>query len=337
MDEQQHDLISLYWPDLTGNERRYVLECLESSWISSNGAFVPRFEDAFAKFVGVDHAIAVSNGTVALHLALHALDIGPGDEVIVPSFTYIASVNAIAQTGATPVLVNSCLDDWLMDSGEVEKKLTPRTKAIMAMHLFGEVCDMPTLGELARRNGLTIVEDAAEVVGCTLRGQHAGTFGTVGTFSFYGNKTITTGEGGMVVTNDACLTERMRLLKGQGQSLTRRYWHIERGFNYRMTNICAAIGLAQMERLPAIVSRKRAITAQYRDLLRNAPVVFQKRCPQVESGEWLVSVLLPEQINRDAVVQRMLNDGVETRPVFCCAHQMPNGMSIVWLRSCVPR
>jgi perosamine synthetase len=316
-------LIKLYQPDLTGNERKYVLECIDSSWISSNGVFVQRLEDEFAKIVGVDHAIAVSNGTVALHLALHALGIGPGDEVIVPSLTYIAPVNAIAQTGAKPVFVDSRLDDWLMDPDEIEKKLTPRTRAIMAVHLFGEICDMPTLGELAMRNGLTIIEDAAEVVGCTLRGQHAGTFGAVGTFSFYGNKTVTTGEGGMVVTNDASLAERLRLLKGQGQSPTRRYWHTERGFNYRMTNICAAIGLAQIERLPAILSRKRAIAAQYRDLLKNVPVVFQKRSPQVESGEWLVSVLLPEQVDRDEIMQRMLNDGVETRPVFCCAHQMP--------------
>jgi len=183
--------------------------------------------------------------------------------------------------------------------------------------------DMSTLGGLAKRNGLTIIEDAAEVVGCTLRGQHAGTFGTVGTFSFYGNKTITTGEGGMVVTNDASLAERMRLLKGQGQSTIRRYWHTERGFNYRMTNICAAIGLAQIERLPSILSRKRAIAAQYRDLLKNTPVVFQTRPPQVDSGEWLVSTLLPEQVDRDEVMRRMWDDGVETRPVFCCAHQMP--------------
>jgi perosamine synthetase len=321
MDEQH--LIRLYQPDLSGNERRYVLECLESSWISSNGAFVPRFEEEFAKYVGVDHAIAVSNGTVALHLALHALGIGPGDEVIVPSLTYVAPVNCIAQTGATPVFVDSRLDDWLMDPDEIEKKLTPRTKAIMPVHLFGEICDMPTLGELAKRHGLTIIEDAAEVVGCTLRGQHAGTFGAIGTFSFYGNKTITTGEGGMVVTNDASLAERMRRLKGQGQSPTRRYWHTERGFNYRMTNICAAIGLAQLERLPAILSRKRAIAAQYRDLLKNAPVVFQKRPPQVESGEWLVSALLPEQIDRDEIMRRMWNDGIETRPVFFGAHQMP--------------
>jgi perosamine synthetase len=322
-DAEPRPVIRLYQPDLSGNERRYVLECVESSWISSNGTFVPRFEQAFAKATGVSHAIAVSNGTVALHLALHALGIGAGDEVIVPSFTYIASVNTIAQTGATPVFVDSRSHDWLLDPEDVARKISPRTKAIMPVHLYGAVCDMAVLCELTRQHGIAIVEDCAEALGCTLGGRHVGSFGTVGTYSFYGNKTVTTGEGGMVVTDDARLADRLRLLKGQGQSPTRRYWHVELGFNYRMTNICAAIGLAQMERLRGILARKRAIAAVYRDHLHDAPVTFQGRSRDVESGEWLVSVLLPGTVDRDEAMRFMENDGVETRPVFYCAHRMP--------------
>jgi perosamine synthetase len=316
-------LIKLYRPDLSGNERRYVLECLDSTWISSNGAFIPRFEKAFAEAIGASHAIAVSNGTVALHLALHALGIGPGDEVIVPTFTYISSVNTIAQTGATPVFVESRPDDWLLDPQDVERRVNSRTKAVMAVHLYGAVCDVSALYELTQRHGLALVEDAAEALGSTFDGRHVGTFGEIATFSFYGNKTVTTGEGGMVVTNDARMADRLRLLKGQGQSPIRRYWHLERGFNYRMTNICAAIGLAQLERFSAIVGRKRAIAARYRRLLKETPLSFQKPLPQVESGEWLVSVLLPNGSDRDEVIQAMEERGVETRPVFYCAHHMP--------------
>jgi perosamine synthetase len=323
MAERLRPVIKLYEPDLSGNERKYVLECLDTSWISSNGVFVPRFERAFADAIGAPHAIAVSNGTVALHLSLYALGIGPGDEVIVPSLTYISSVNAIALTGATPVFVDSCVDDWLLDPSDVERKITRRTKALLPVHLYGGLCNMTALCELARHYGLAVVEDSAEAMGCTYHGQHAGTFGNIGTFSFYGNKTVTTGEGGIVVTGDADLADRLRLLKGQAQSPSCRYWHTEIGFNYRMTNICAAIGLAQVERWREIIARKRAIAANYRRVLQDLPVTFQKRGPEIESGEWLVSVLLPKEIDRDRVMELMDRDGVETRPLFYCAHQMP--------------
>jgi perosamine synthetase len=316
-------VIRLYQPDLTGNESAYVLECVTSSWISSNGKFLSQFEQAFADVVGVPHAIAVSNGTVALQVALHALDLGPGDEVIVPSLTYIASVNAIAQTGATPVFADSRIDDWLVDPHDVLRKITPRTKAIMPVHLYGAMCDMAVLCDLARERDIAIVEDCAEALGCAFDGRHAGSFGAVGTFSFYGNKTITTGEGGMVVAKDPRIAARVRSLKGQAQSTNRRYWHEERGFNYRMTNVSAAIGVAQIERLPAILARKRVIAALYRTILADAPVTFQARRPGLESGEWLVSLLLPEGIDRDAVMQSMADDGIETRPLFHCAHHMP--------------
>ena len=316
-------VLPVYRPDLSGNERAYVLDCVDSSWISSIGVYIDRFERAVADVTGAKHAIAVCNGTVALHLAFHALGLGPGDEVIVPSFTYIASVNTIAQTGATPVFVESRASDWLVDVDAVERAITPRTKAIVPVHLYGHACDMPALVALADKHGIAVVEDCAEALGTTLGGRHAGTFGRVGTFSFFGNKTVTTGEGGMVITDDDALAAQMRQVKGQGQSLTRRYWHEVLGFNYRMTNIAAAIGTAQMERLPAILDRKRAIAAQYRALLADDPVTFQQPMPGLVGSDWLVSLLLPPGTDRDGVMAALQAQGIESRPVFFPAHHMP--------------
>ncbi len=315
--------VSLYEPDLSGNELPYVVDCLNTTWISSKGEYIGKFERAFADFVRSDHAVAVCNGTVALHLALAALDLGPGDEIIVPTFTYIASVNMIALRGATPVFADCRPDTWAIGRAEVEPLITPRTRAIMAVHLYGGMCDLAELRALADRRGLKLIEDASEALGCFWSGRHAGVWGECGTFSFFGNKTITTGEGGMVVTNDAALAERLRLLRGQAQHPTRRYWHVELGFNYRMTNICAAIGFAQMERLTKLLERKRAIASQYRDRLRQQDVQFQSRPPEIESGEWLVTVLLPEDVDRDAVMDCLNQYGIESRPTFYCAHHMP--------------
>jgi perosamine synthetase len=317
------EILPVYRPDLTGNEVLYVLDCLESSWISSLGSYIGKFEHALSEITGAPHAITVCNGTVALHLALHCLNVGPGDEVIVPSFTYIASVNAIAQTGAAPVFAESRESDWLIDPAKIEALITPHTKVIMPVHLYGAVCDMSTIMAIARKHGLKVVEDCAESLGASLNGQHSGTFGDIGTFSFFGNKTITTGEGGAVVTMDESLASRLRTVKGQGQSPTRRYWHEELGFNYRMTNIAAAIGVAQSERLPAILQRKRTIAARYRSLLGAQPVKFQKLDQGVFSSEWLFSVLLPRGCDRDRLMADMLAEHVETRPVFYCAHHMP--------------
>jgi perosamine synthetase len=315
--------IPIYRPDLSGNERAYVLECIDSSWISSIGKFVDRLERAVAEATGATHAIAVCNGTVALHLALHVLGVGPGDQVIVPSFTYIASVNTIAQTGATPVFAESRRSDWLIDVDDVARRITSRTKAILPVHLYGHACDMVALQALAARHGIAIVEDCAEALGTILCGRHVGRFGACGTFSFFGNKTVTTGEGGMVITDDAALAIRLRQTKGQGQSLTRRYWHEVLGFNYRMTNLAAAIGTAQMERLPMILERKRALAAQYRALLASAPVIFQEPLPETVGSDWMVSLLLPQGTDRDLVMSTLLSEGIETRPVFYPAHHMP--------------
>jgi perosamine synthetase len=315
--------IPLYRPDLSGNERKYVLDCIDSTWISSNGEYVQKFEQALAEITGAPHAIVVCNGTVALHLALHCLDIGPGDDVIVPTFTYIASVNAIRQTGATPVFAESRQSDWLIDPTKLEELITPRTKAILPVHLYGAICDMPTILDIARKHGLKVIEDCAESLGATLHGKHTGSFGDIGTLSFFGNKTITSGEGGAVITGDVELNRRLRIVKGQGQSLTRRYWHEELGFNYRMTNIAAAIGVAQSERLPQILARKRTIADRYRTWLSDWNVTFQKPMAGVVSSEWLVSVLLPKGCDRSRLMADMAERLVETRPTFFCAHHMP--------------
>jgi perosamine synthetase len=262
------------------------------------------------------------NGSVALHLALHCLDVGPGDEVIVPTFTYIASVNAITLAGATPVFADVRAEDWLLDVRSVESLITPRTKALMPVTLYSGVTD-PAVIELARSRGLQVVEDCAEVFGTTVNGRHVGLEADVATFSFFGNKTVTTGEGGAVIANDDALAARLRKVKGQGQSLTKRYWHDEVGFNYRMTNICAAIGLAQIERLDEILERKQRIAALYREQLGRLGLSFQQVGPDVRSTEWLVSALLPAGVDRERVMEHMTEQGVDTRPVFYCAHHMP--------------
>jgi perosamine synthetase len=317
------EFIPIYRPELTGNERAYVLDCLDTSWISSNGQYVDRFEKSFAKFLGRGEAVSVCNGTVALHLALHCLNIGPGDEVIVPTFTYVASVNTIVQTGATPVFAESQKNDWLIDVDDVSSKITSRTRAILPVHLYGAMCAMPALTKLAAKHGLAIVEDASEALGASLDDKKAGIWGDIGTFSFFGNKTVTTGEGGMVVAREKSTIDRLRKVKGQGQSLTRRYWHEELGFNYRMTNICAAIGVAQMERIGVLLLRKRAIAEGYRERLADIPVTFQTLPTNVESSDWLVTVLLPKVANRDLIMDRMRQAAIETRPAFYCAHKLP--------------
>jgi perosamine synthetase len=315
--------IPIYQPSLDGNEKRYVNECLDSSWISSKGSFIKRFEEAFAHSIGVRHASTVSNGTVALHLALVALGFRAGDEVIVPSFTYIASVSTISHAGATTVFVDSLPDTWQMDPDDVRKKITPRTKAIMAVHLYGHPCEMAALGAIAREHGLFLIEDCAEAFGTRYRGKHAGTFGDVATFSFYGNKTITTGEGGMVVTNDETLHDRAYHLKMHGIAKHQEYWHDVLGFNYRMTNICAAIGLAQLEKAEEKIARKRQVAAWYNEGLARAPVTPHGEIGDVVHSYWMYSVLTAQASARGPLREHLRAKGIETRPTFSPAHTMP--------------
>lgn len=315
--------IPIYRPDLGGNVKQYVNECLDTSWISSRGRFVAEFEERFAERIGVQHAASVCNGTVALHLALVALGIGPGDEVLVPTLTYIASVNAIAYTGATPVFIDSVRSTWQMDPEDVRRHVTPKTRAIMAVHLYGQSCDMQALADIAREHRLFLVEDCAEAFGTLYNGQHVGTFGDVSTFSFFGNKTITTGEGGMVVTNDKTLNERARHFKGQGLAAHREYWHDVVGFNYRMTNIAAAIGLAQLERADEFIGNKRELAARYAAALEGLPIEMHGEAPGTVHSYWMVSILVRRPEDRDALRAHLASDGVETRPLFYPVHTMP--------------
>ncbi|WP_210519770.1 DegT/DnrJ/EryC1/StrS family aminotransferase [Hymenobacter terricola] len=315
--------IPVYQPSLNGNEKKYVNECLDSTWISSKGKFIPQFEEAFADYIGCEHATAVSNGTVAIHLALIALGIGPDDEVIVPTLTYIASVNAIAYTGATPVFVDSLFDTWQMDPEDVRKKISPRTKAVMAVHLYGHPCDMDALKRICDENDLFLIEDCAEAIGSLYKNQHVGSFGDIATFSFFGNKTITTGEGGMVVTNDHTLHERAVHFKGQGLAKHRQYWHDVIGYNYRMTNICAAIGLAQFEQMDFLLNRKLEIAALYRNAFQGSPVLFHGEHADVRNSYWMCSILVPEAGQREGLREHLAAHGIETRPLFYPVHTMP--------------
>ena len=253
----------VYQPSLTGKEKEYVMDCMDSTWISSKGKYIHKFEEGFANFIGVKYATGVCNGTVAIHLALAAAGIQSGDEIIVPTFTYIASANPIAQMGATPVFCDSERENWQMSPEDAESKITSKTKAMIVPHLYGNCCNMDKITEIARKHNLLIIEDCAEAIGTKYKGQCVGSFGDISCFSFFGNKTITTGEGGMVVSNNFELFDRAASLKTQGVSKVKEYWHDVAGYNFRMTNIEAAIGLAQLEQADKFINKKRQIAQWY--------------------------------------------------------------------------
>jgi len=316
-------MIPVYQPDLSGREKEYVNECLDSTWISSKGEFIGRFEKSFADFTGAAHATSVCNGTVAIHLALAALGIGPGDEVIVPTLTYIASVNTIVQAGATPIFVDSLASNWQIDPVDVKRKISPRTKAVMAVHLYGLPCDMDALLEICGEHKLFLIEDCAEAFGTRIGDKHVGTFGDIATFSFFGNKTITTGEGGMVIAKEKSIIERAFHLKNQGVSASREYWHDSIAFNYRMTNICAAIGLAQLERAPATLEAKRVLGGLYQAELANLPLKTHDETAGVTHSYWMCSIAVDHQEDRQPLREHLKAAGIETRPVFHPAHHLP--------------
>lgn len=317
-------MIPVYQPLFSGREKEYVNQCLDSTWISSKGEFIGRFERSFAKYIGADHATTVSNGTVAIHLALEALGIGPGDEVIVPTLTYVASVNTIIQAGAMPVFVDSLEQSWQIDPEDVKRKITPRTKAVMAVHLYGLPCDMDVLTRICKEHGLLLVEDCAEAFGTFYKNRHVGTFGDIATFSFFGNKTITTGEGGMVIARDKSVIERAYHLKNQGVSPTREYWHDSVAYNYRMTNICAAIGLAQLEKADEIIAKKRRIAKWYEEGLRGLPLKIHEELPETVHSYWMCSIAVNDARVRQPLRDHLKRAAIETRPVFHPAHTMPH-------------
>lgn len=317
------NMIPVYQPALLGNEKKYVNECLDTTWISSKGKFITQFENTFARYIGIKYASAVSNGTVAIHLAGAALGLQQGDEVICPTFTYIASANPFEQLGCKVVFCESRSDTWQLDAADVERRITDKTKAIIAVHLYGHPCDMPALVNLAQKYNLYLIEDCAEAVGCRINGQHVGTFGTIATFSFFGNKTITCGEGGMVVCNDETLHERVKHLKGQGVVTYREYWHDVSGYNYRMTNIQAAIGLGQLEQANTFIEKKQQIAQWYKEKLAGLPLVFHEALQNVNHTYWMVSFLAENKEKRDGLRKFLAENEIETRPVFPCIHKMP--------------
>lgn len=318
-------MIPVWEPVLDGNEKRYVLDCLETNWISSLGSYINRFEESIAAYCGVPHGVATSSCTTALHLALIALGIGPGDEVLVPDFTLIVSANTVIQAGARPVLVDSDPKTWCIDPNRLEEKIGPKTRAIMPVHMYGHPCDMPAIEGIARRHGLLVIEDCAEAHGAEIAGRKVGGLGDAACFSFYGNKILTTGEGGMVLCRDAALAERMRLLRNQAFDQP-RFVHREIGYNYRLTNVQAAIGLAQAEKLQEKVERKREIAHWYAEAFAGvADVELPWEAPGAKNVYWMYGVKLGDSFRRgrDGVMALMKEKGVETRAFFCPMHRQP--------------
>lgn len=321
------DPIPVNQPLLDGKERQYLNECIDDGWISSEGPFVKRFEQEFAARVGRKYGIAVSNGSVALDAAVVALGIGSGDEVILPTFTIISCAAAIVRAGATPVVVDCDSQTWNMDIAQIEAKITPRTKAIMVVHIYGLPVDMNPILVLAQKYNLQLIEDAAEMHGQTYKGQPCGSFGEISTFSFYPNKHITTGEGGMLVTDDQALAERCRSLRNLCFQATRRFVHEELGWNLRMTNLQAALGIAQLERLDEFVTRKRNMGKRYTELLADIPGL-QLPLPRTDYAEniyWVYGLVLNEEVPFDAVqvMQRLSTYKIGTRPFFWSMHEQP--------------
>lgn len=314
-------------PLLDGNEEKYLVECIRTGWISSEGPFVARFEAQFAARVGRKHGVAVANGSVALDAAVVALGLGPGDEVILPTSTIISCAAAIVRAGATPVLVDCEADTWNMKVADVEGRITPRTRAIMVVHIFGLPVDMDPLLAMARRHGLGVIEDAAEVIGQTYRGRPCGSLGDLSTFSFYPNKHVTTGEGGMIVTDDDRLAERCRGLRNLCFKPEQRFLHDDLGWNFRLSNLQAALGVAQLERLDESVVRKRRMGARYTELLKGIRGVQLPLAstPYADNIYWVYGVVLDDAVPFDAreAMARLGRLGIGTRPFFWPMHQQP--------------
>lgn len=315
-------------PVITDAAKRYIANALETGWVSSAGPYIERFEEAFATFVGRKHAVTTMNGTVALHLALAAMGISEGDEVLLPDFTMVACVNAILYCRATPVFCDVDPVTFTIDPREVERKITKSTKAIMPVHIYGHPADMDPILAIAKKRGILVLEDAAEAHGALYKGRLCGSMGHAAAFSFYANKIITTGEGGMVVTDDDALAQRLRTLKDLAHDPKKRFWHAELGFNYRMTNLQAALGLGQLESIETFVERKRSMAKRYAQGLSGIPgLTLPGSLPGSLNVHWMYAVLLDENFGctRDAFRSSLREKGIDTRDFFYPLHTMPIG------------
>jgi len=315
---------------LLGNEKSYVMDAIETTWISSNGPYISRFEKALGDYLALDGCLVTNNGTTALHLACLAMGLKPGDEVIVPSLTYVASANAVAYCGARPVFADADHATWNVTVESISQAWTERTVGVMAVHLYGLPCPITAVADLCRERGAWLIEDCAESFGASVGGRMTGTFGDAAVFSFYGNKTISTGEGGMLWVRDGEARDHARMLRGQGMDLNRRYWHPVIGYNYRMTNVAAAIGLAQIEMADHHLTERRRIALRYRDRLESLASEGLLKLPAEIDGyvstHWLFSVVLErgDADDRDHLMRILAEDhGIETRPFFVPMHRLP--------------
>jgi len=317
--------IPVHEPLLNGKEAEYVNDCLRTNWISSQGEYVKKFEKSFADYCGVKYGVANPNGTTALHLALLALQIKQGDEVIVPDLTFISPVNIVIYTGARPILVDVEKDTWNIDPDKIEKAITPKTKAIIAVHLYGHPCRMDRILKIAKKHNLFVIEDCAEAHGAEYKNKRVGGFGHISCFSFFGNKVITTGEGGMSLTNNKKLASRMRALSNYGMTdLKKKFWHGTLGLNYRLTNVQAAIGLGQLEQIDKLLGKRREVTESYDRYFKNIDgLVLSPKQQWAKPVCWLYSILISSPQKRNKLIKGLKEKNIETRPLFYPVHKMP--------------
>ncbi len=317
-------MIPISQPRISQREIDYVTDAVKSGWVSSLGAYVDRFERDFASFCGTRYAVSVSNGTVGLHLALKSLGIGAGDEVIIPDLTFVATANAVVTAGATPVMVDVREDTYCIDPARIADAVTPRTRAVIPVHLYGHPADMTAISALAEKHGFAVIEDAAEAHGASIADQRVGSFGACGVFSFYGNKIITSGEGGMITTNDETFYNKARHLRDHAMSKELRYWHTEIGYNYRITNIQAALGLAQLEQIEDFIAERDAILGYYRKALEPQGIVCNPRIG-ARPVNWISCAVVAglQREQRDAIAAALRGRGVDTRPFFYPVSMFP--------------
>ena len=310
-------------PEIGEEELQNVIKAVKSGWVSSKGPFIEEFEKSFSSYINVKHGVATSNGTTALHLALAALGIRKRDKVLVPSLTFVAAANAITYTGANPIFVDSHPEYWCMDPSKIEEKIDSQTKAVIVVHLYGHPCNMDEIMALAEAYKLHVIEDCAEAHGAEYKGQKVGSFGIISCFSFYGNKIITTGEGGMCLTNNEELANKMKVLRDHGMNPDKKYWHEIIGFNYRMTNLQAALGVAQLKKIDFFINKKKQIATTYKKLLQDLPAVtLAPEMTWAKSVYWLYSVLTKKEC-RDAAIAHLDGEGIESRPFFYPQHILP--------------
>ena len=318
-------MINISQPIIGEEELRLVSEAVSSGWVSSQGKFTQEFEELFAEYCGTKYCILTANGTVSLHLAMAVLNIGPGDEVIVPDLTFVATANIVKVAGATPVFADVRKNDWCIDPEDVRRKITPRTKAIIPVHLYGHPADMTALKLLADEFNIPLIEDAAEAHGALHFGQKVGGIGLMGSFSFFGNKIITTGEGGGLTTNSEEIASRARILRDHGMSTTKRYWYTQIGFNYRMTNMQAALGVAQMKRIDSLIAQRDEILSIYRHYLEPAGFTLNPSLENNRPVNWITCVLIDgiEKTQRDNIQLILKERGIDSRPFFYCLSELP--------------